>query len=202
MATEKLDVLIVGKTPAALRCESKAKELGLLVRRLDGVSDVLPSAYFLVEATNDGSLGLSRRVFTRNDFELRSETGERMAPTAPVAETTPRRILGDIILSANDLEAKVSFPDATTAGGIPLRSLYSCWSGNLFMAGATISTTAQAQKMLMARPEVLEKTGEVVAIAIAVARRNKETYHRTVYGNHWEEVRRMGGALELEQRGK
>lgn len=187
----KLDLLIVGTTPAARRCEAKAKALGLNCLRLDTVPERRPAAFFLVDATEDASLGLACRVFTRDDIELRCETGERHAPEACVAGTTPRRILGDIILSENDLEAKVPFPDATSAGGIPLRSLYSCWSGNLFMAGTTISATAQAQKRLMAMPDVLEKTGEVVAIAVAVAVRNHETYHRTVFANHWDEVKKL-----------
>ena len=185
----KLDLLIVGKTPAALRCEAKAKELGLDCLRLDAVPERYVAARFFVDATEDASLGLSRRVFTRNDVELRCETGEPHAPTAAVAETTPRRIMGDIILSENDLEAGVRFPDATPAAGIPLRSLYSCWSGNLFMAGTTISVTAQAQKRLMAMPGVLEKTGEVVAAAVAVAVRNDVTYHRLIYANHWNDVK-------------
>lgn len=185
---ERLDILIVGKTPAALRCEAKAKELKLRTKRVDRADGDLPPAFFQVDATDDGSLGLLRRVFTRTDVELRSETGERHAPTEPVADVTPRRIVGDIILSENDLDAKVPFPDATSAAGIPLRALYSCWAGNLFMAGTTISATAQAQRRLAAMPGVLEKTGEVVATAIAVARRHGETYHRTVFANHWEDM--------------
>lgn len=185
---ERLDILVVGTTPAALRCEAKARELKLRTMRVDRPDGDLPAAYFQVDATDDGSLGLRRRVFTRTDYELRSETGERHAPVEPVPETTPRRILGDIILSENDLDAKVPFPDATSAAGIPLRSLYSCWAGNLFMAGTTISVTAQALRRLQAMPGVLEKTGEVVAVAIAVARRHGETYHRTVFANHWEDM--------------
>ena len=188
---KKLDLLIVGKTPAALRCEAKAKELGLEARRLDAVPERYVAAQFFVDATEDASLGLSRCVFTRNDVELRCETGEPHAPTAPVAETTPRRIMGDIILSENDIDAKVPFPDATSAAGIPLRSLYSCWSGNLFMAGTAISATARAQKRLMALPGVLEKTGEIAAIAIAVAVRSGETYHRMIFANHWDEFKEM-----------
>ena len=188
---EKLDILIVGSTPAALRCEAKARELGLKLARVERADGDLPPAFFQVDATADGSLGLRRRVFTRTDFELRAETGERHAPTEPVAETTPRRIVGDIILSENDLDAKVPFPDATSAAGIPLRSLYSCWSGNLFMAGTAISATARAQKRLMAQPGVLEKTGEIAAIAIAVAVRSGETYHRMIFANHWDEFKEM-----------
>ena len=185
---EKLDILVVGATPAALRCEAKAKELKLKAARIDRADGNLPPAFFQVDATEDGSLGLRRCVFTRTDVELRSETGECRAPEEPVAETTPRRILGDIILSENDIDAKVPFPDATSAAGIPLRALYSCWAGNLFMAGTTISATARALRRLQAMPGVLEKTGEVVAIAIAVARRHGETYHRTVFANHWEDM--------------
>lgn len=184
---ERLDVLIVGKTVAALGCEEKAKELGLKVLRIDSVSDNLPSAYFKVDATEDASLAMKSLVFTRDDYELKSETGERDAPVDPVPARTPRRVTGDIILSANDLDARVVFPDATPAGGIPLRALYSCWSGNLFMAGTTISATAQAQKRLMAMPGVLDSTGEVVACAIAVARRHNKGYHREVYGNFFDE---------------
>lgn len=188
---DRLDILIAGSTPAALRCEAKALELGLKARRLDRVVETLPPAAFLVDATEDASLGMRCRVFTRNDFELRSETGEWSAPWDAIAETTPRRIMGDIILSENDLDAKVPFPDATSAAGIPLRSLYSCWSGNLFMAGTAISATAQAQKRLMGMPGVQEKTGEIVAIAVAVAIRNGETYHRMVFAKHWEEFKEM-----------
>jgi len=184
---DKLDILIVGKTKAALRCEAKAKALGLKTLRLDGVTDRLPAAWFRVDATEDASLALRLCVFTRSDWELRSETGELEAPEEPTAATTPRRVTGDLIVSANDLDAKVVFPDATPAGGLPLRALYSCWNGNLFMAGTTISLTAQAQKRLMATPEVLDATGEVVACAVAVARRHNRGYHREVYGNYFEE---------------
>jgi len=188
---ERLDVLIVGGTRAALRCEAKAKALGLKVQRLDRVAEKMPPASFRVDATEDASLAMSLCVFTRNDYELRSETGEREAPTEPVAATTPRRVTGDLIVSANDLDAKVPFPDATSAGGLPLRALYSCWNGSLFMAGTTISLTAQAQKRLMATPEVLDKTGEVVACAIATACRHKSGYHRDVYGNYFEEFKAL-----------
>lgn len=184
---EKLDVLIVGCTPAAFRAERKAMQLGLKTRRLDSANGVLPAAVFRVDATEDASFAKKLRVFTRDDYELKSETGEPNAPDEPISARTPRRVMGDIILTESDLDAHVPFPDATPAAGIPLRSLYSCWSGNLFLAGTVISATAQAQKRLMAMPGVLERTGDMVACAIAVGCRRGLTYHRIIYSRHFDE---------------
>jgi len=198
MSMEKIQLLIAGESEAALRAEKKAKELQLQVERVGKAQKELPPAIFQIDASEDAWLARRRSAFCRNDRELRAETGEENAPEEPSSETTPWRVMGDFIYSANDIAARLRLPDTTIAGGLPLRALYSWSVGNLFLAGTCVSCTACALDLLQRKGNALALAGDMSVCAVAVGLRNKQAYHRVVYGNYLEEflalASKCGGA--------
>ena len=178
-----------------------------------GTEAVRLTAALFADCTGDGELGVKAGADHRSDAERGVEYGESLAAPAARGEPGPRRLIGDVTLTENDLREGRVFEDEVAYGGwplspvyawddaraeahgeewldriysIPLRSLYSRNVPNLFMAGSIASTTAVAHRStgVMGTGAAM---GQAVGVAAALCRKHG-TDLKTVAERHIREV--------------